>query len=287
MRRCSRAHRILAVLFALSALTIAVPRARAELVFFQKDYAEMGHIPNTSQGICAAAANINSLVYLRNHFPSVYGSTDLIPDWDGSGVVDQADYLTSRDKMAFGWEYNGQSRDGIYSVSGTAQHIWETTYQWFEDFAPGTSVLGGQSYYSTSGWQHGELIERTYPTWDFMWDSLVGAMDIELGIMSGTFGHAVTLTGLAFDDLDGDRLWDPGEQPEQIGYLDPNKVSQITWADVSVGAGGRYEFTWWQDGNEWYIYRAYTEGPVSVPEPATTVFLLAGLLVGTVWRQRR
>jgi len=253
-------------------LALLATSAQAELVFFEKNFAEMGQVPNAGSGICAAAANINSLVYLRNHFPGVYADTNLIPDWNEDNTVDFSDELTSRDKMAFGWEHGGIERSGIYGSgnTGTAQQIWEATYWWFEDFAPGTSVLDGQTWSSgMATWEGGEVLEGTYPKWKFLWDSLVAQLDIELGIVPTTVGisHAVTLTGLAFDDLDGDGWWDADEEPKQIGFLDPNKVSEQTWADVTYSYG-RLEFEWWQTGGTYYIYRAFTEGPALIPGDA-------------------
>jgi len=249
--------------------------AQAELVYFEKDYDEMGHVPNDGP-ICAAAANINSFVYLRNHFRGVYGDTDLIPDWDESGMVDYDDEVESRDKMADGWTNDyGVHRPGIYGSgnSGTARQIWENTYWWFQDFAPDTSVFDGQVHVlGPLNWVGAEVLEYAYPHWAFLWDSLAAGVDIELGICLPPFcsnGHAITLAGLAFDDLDGDGRWDEGEDPMQIGYLDPNKTWEYTWADITLGTSGRIEFEWWQTGTTYYVYRAYTEGSALVPGDAT------------------
>jgi len=266
-------------LFLLGLLALlAVAPAEAALVYYSKDYSEMGHIWNTTSGICAAAANINSFVYLRNHFPGVYGDTDIIPDSDENGIINYTDQVSARDLMAWGWTSPiGISRPGIYGTyapggAGSARAIWEATYWWFNDFAPGTSVLDAQAKVTgTPYWDGGSVIEHTWPRWDFLWDSLVSEWDIELGIRSttGSIGHALTLTGLAFDDLDGDGLWDDGETPMQIGYLDPNNPVQLTWADVTFGTGDRLEFVWWQNGETFHVYRAYTEGSALVPGDAT------------------
>jgi hypothetical protein len=248
----------------------------------------MGQVPNTSGGICAAAADINSFIYLWNHFPQVYGTTNLLPDWDGDGIVTQSDYVTSRDKLAYGWEHNGTSRPGIYGDEynyGTAKLIWEHTLYWFEDFAPGTTVFDGQLNQNGAGWHGGRGLETSYPKWSFLWDSLAAAVDVELGLLplvSGD-GHAVTFTGMAFNDLDGDGRWDANETVEKIGFLDPNKLGEMTWADVSTGSGGRIQFRWGPDQNTYYLYRAFTEGPINVPEPAIAVSLLTLLLFGALW----
>ena len=274
-------------------LALSATSAPAEVVYVQKDFAEMGRVPNVSPGICAAAANINSLVYLRNHFPGIYADTDLIPDWDGNGAVEFSDQVTSRDKMAYGWDNDeGVHRPGIYGSSapgggGTAQAVWEATYWWFEDFAPGTSAFDGQVQASTTGWHDWEVLERGYPQWAFLWDSLLDAADVELGIYPTipAGAHAVTLIGLAFDDLDGDGWWDAGEEPKEIGYLDPNSVSAPTWSDVTINPEvGRIEFQWSQ--TTYYIDRAFTKGPVLIPGDANAdgiVDLLDLGIVGDNW----
>jgi hypothetical protein len=296
MRWRPRANHIVAVLLVCAAVSGAVGSVQAATAFFQKDFSEMGHVPNLSapqKGICAAAADINSFIYLLNHFPQVYGGTNLLPDWDGDGVLTQSDYLASRDKLANGWEHNGTSRLGMYGGgnTGTANAIWEHTLYWFEDFAPGTTVFDGQvnTTLNVLGWHGGQVLEQSYPTWSFLWNSLAAAVDIELGLLptSGGIGHALTFTGLAFNDLDADGRWDANEAVEQVGFVDPNKPDQMTWANVSTGTGGRIQFPWGPEQKTYYVYRAYTEGPISVPEPAAAVSLFALLLFGSFWIRRR
>jgi hypothetical protein len=97
---------------------------------------------------------------------------------------------------------------------------------------------------------------------------MVDAADVELGIAPTGRGdlHAVTLTGLAFDDLDGDGWWDAGEEPKEIGYLDPNSVSAPTWSDVTIDDVGNIYFSC--SRTSYYVYRVFTEGPDLVPGDA-------------------
>jgi hypothetical protein len=264
----SQKSRLAAFVIAMAVSVVLASSADAGTVFYQKNFSEMGQVPNTAAGICSAAANVNSFIYLRNHYPGVYANTNLLPDWNGDGQLTQSDYNTSRDKLAYGWVAGGKTRTGMYPA-GTPQTIWETTHYWLEDFAPGTSVMGGRVYTNdlVHQWAGGETLETSnpwYPEWDFLWDSLVAAQDITLGLRSSSAGygaHAVTLTGLAFDDADGDGLWDSGETPQKIGFSDPNHVSAQVIADVTIGLLHRVEFTWWQNNQPYYIYRAFTEGP--------------------------
>jgi hypothetical protein len=291
---------VVRVVLGLTVLLALAGPVGAERVCFEKDFDQFGKVFNNAvPGICAAVANINSFVYLRNHFAQHYAATDIIPDWNGDGVVDFQDYEDSRDKMAYGWEHGGNTRTGIYG-GGMAGDIWAATYYWFEDFAPGTTVLDGQVSTSSNMrlWPGWDVLERKYPEWSFLWDELVACRDVELGIrpISGGIGHALTLTGLAFDDLDADGMWDYDESPLAIGYLDPNDVSAQKWADVTYGLGSRLEF-WWpakpdnpNDPNDpnkqYYIYRAYTEGPTAIPEPSVLVLLLGVVVAGMIRKVR-
>ena len=271
-----RARRGIVLLLALlSVLVLAAPSLQAEVVVFEKNFSKMGNVWNTSQGICSAAANVNSFAFLWNQYPGIYGDTQLLPDDSGNKAIEYSELVTARDLMAFGWTNDqGIARPGIYGSgnSGLPQQIWEQTYLWFEDFAPGTTALRGQAFADPRNWLGGSFVEAKYPRWDFLWDAMSEMADITLGIQPkvlGTEGHAVTLTGLAFDDLDGDGLWSLGETPLQIGYLDPNKPSIQTWADISFGGGSRMEFTWWQTGTTYYVNRAYAEAPLFIPGDAT------------------
>lgn len=296
MTTSSQLRRSMFILALVAAWCVTSPTSGGT-VFYQKDYSEMGHVWNTSAGICAAAATVNSLISLWNHFPEVYGGTNLVPDYNGDGTVNKSDHDGMLDMVAYGWQSGGQTRPGMYDRSGgggSVDRIWETTYCWLQDFAPETSLLGGQinTYLNPSYWEGGQGVERTnpgYPEWGFLWDALVGSQEVQLGLRSttGSYAHAVSLAGLAFDDLDGNGLWDAGETPEQLGYLDPNKPGQITWAALDFGSYDRIEFTWWQDPTEhgpYYIYRAFSQAAL-VPEPAVAVSIVFVLAFG-FWRRR-
>jgi len=81
------------------------PRAAGDWITQQISYDQFGPlVSNTSDGICAAAATINSFSYLAKQF----GVTGLIPN---------GDYNAARDSLAYGWDAPGQPglhRSGIY-----------------------------------------------------------------------------------------------------------------------------------------------------------------------------
>ncbi|MBN1512615.1 MAG: PEP-CTERM sorting domain-containing protein [Phycisphaerae bacterium] len=268
------------------AILVLVGRVQADWITLQNPVDSYGKVSNTPAGICAAAATINSFVYLRTQYPTAFQG--LLPDWDGDGDVDNDDYVTSRDKIANGWTHDGSVRKGIYGIgSGMPdKDWWETKVYWIEDFGPGFTVLDGQVYNrpGCTDWHRGNVLENTYPQWAFLWNELEHKEDIELGIYpkTGGAGHAITLTSLKFNDLGspGNGRWDPATEEAKIDYLDPNDTSQVKWATVSL-TGSRLEFEWWQDSQTWYIDHAWTE---SIPEPATLGLLALG---GFILARRR
>lgn len=251
--------------------------ARATII--ELPFAEYGKVPNLcppNAGICGAAAAINSFVFLRNTYPEIYGS--LIPDWDKDGDVDESDQIESRDVLANGWD----TRTGMYGPDGgTAKSIWEYKNYWFDDFAPGTTHFSGQVHQDVKSWyRSGMLTGNKYPEWDFLWRELRDGEDIELIISpeGGGSGHVVTLTGLSFDDMDGDGSWDADavgmdKEVAKLIYLDPNDVTEKKQPTLSLN-GSRLEFEWWGDQRVWYVEGAFTE---SVPIPATAWLLLSGI----------
>lgn len=99
-------------------------------------------------------------------------------------------------------------------------------------------------------------------------------------------GHAITLTGLCWDDTDEDKKWDPEETAKKILYADPN---QDDWkapmeGDVNI-TGGRIEFTWWQDEKTWYVDHAWSESPI--PEPASMIVWATLAALGAIVASRR
>jgi len=291
--RTSLAHVVLLPVL----LLLQPPPAWAAIECFKKPFDKYGHVPNTDAGICAAAATINSFVYLRNTYPGIYGNTNIVPDWNKDGEIDEKDYVESRDKIANGWTYGDKERKGIYSnPSGSDpkqpdQDWWLTKMYWFDDFAPGTTIFDGQVYGrpGATKWYKGDVLEDKYPEWSFLWKQIYSCEDVELGIYpkDGGVGHAITLTGLCWEDKDGDKSWDPGETPNKILYADPN---QRDWKAPMEGlvavTGGRIEFKWWQDEKIWYIDHAWSESPI--PEPASVIVwsVLAILGITVTWRQR-
>ena len=184
---------------------------------------ESGHLLGGGQRQFARLSSQSLPRHLHQHGPGARLERQRHRRIQRPGDVAQQDGL--RVGQPRGRSSTGHLRLRPTGGGGTAEDVWEATYWWFEDFAPGTSVLDGQVLASTSGWPCREVLQLTNPKLAFLWNAMVDAADVELGIAPTGAGdpHAVTLTGLAFDDLDGDGWWDGGEKPKEIGYLDPNQ----------------------------------------------------------------
>ncbi len=122
-------------------------------------------------------------------------------------------------------------------------------------------------------WYLGSALTAAAPTWQYLWGEVGDAEDIELKIDTGTStAHAITLTGMKFNDTNGDGQWDNGETADII-YSDPNAPAAAFTAQVTLGVDGRLHFTW--NAENVSIQGAFCE---SVPEPSVLSLLVLGLV---------
>lgn len=259
-----------------------------------------GHILNSGPR-CAPTAVINTFIYLKSSFPDYYDSdSKILPDWNNNGLISD-DYKTSRTKLSdTGWiNESGITRQGMFipGIGTYAQSWWETLNYWIEDFVPQSTYIYGQinpadldpeDNPEISQWYNGNSIQPSYPAFDFLWNSLQLGAGIIIGIYpeGSRYGHAITLTGLAFEDTDNDFEWDIDELAK-IYYVDPNITGQELSADlwIDILNGNRLEFNWWQNPySEVYLALNYTLVPV--PEPQS-IFLLFYSVTGLFFIYRK
>jgi len=251
------------------------------IVSFQLPFDQFGHLANSPDGRCAATSTINSFQYLTN----VFGA-DLVP---GAGT----DLETARDALEEGWIFNDEFHPGMQAHCGDAgafQRIWESKINWIEDFGQqglrflfdGMLFLPGTDL---STWMLGSVLTNAFPTWDFIYGEVTHGEDVEIAfdgidVNGVTISHAVTLTGVAFRDLNTNSMFDFGE-PQFIDYLDPNNPLVRLEAPLTLDPDGSLRFSWDNGNNDRVdsarIYYALSE---SVPEPGTLfLLLLAGALL--------
>ena len=137
-----------------------------------------------SKGVCAAASMINSFEYLRNQYPGVYGTTSVIPDSDGNGTINHADLDAARDRLAIGtWGVNNEFK-GMYSRPGGLEDLWNAKVDWFNYFAPGTTVVEGEvntaiEKFDMSNTLPGSRIYRGFPSFSFLKDQIAHGEDVD------------------------------------------------------------------------------------------------------------
>lgn len=234
----------------------------AATVSVQLPYEDFGHVEN-SGSLCAPTATINSFKFLENTYPEIYGNS-----------LTGNDIVAARNELA--------TYMGSCPVNGTsAQEMWEGKINYIEDKAPGSTIFGGMvnPNYDISTWIEKELLESAYPTFDWLFKQLVDGEDVEIGILGGLGGHALTLTSLSFEDNNNNNQWNPNlGETAKIDYLDPNNPTQLFMSDLSLNGTNNYlEFEWNNGGintNEnVYISLAFKESP-KTPESSTLFGLM-------------
>lgn len=273
------------------ALLLVCPLSQATLIEIQKDYGLFGHLWNTdntmSDGFavpwCAPTATANSLIYLQNKYPDIY--RDRLTPYS---------YLDMRDELV--------GLMGAWTDGATPRAWWEGKYDYIQSKAPYSTVFRGMVWEGLNDpnpgtWNGGSALQEGPPTWDFLWTELSRCEDVEIGIYwwdaahTNMSGHALTLTSLSVEDVNGNGSWDWDLQEEaRIDYLDPNNPTQLFWADLFV-QDGLLNFGWNNGGanNPEFVMigLAYAESP-RVPDVAPTVSLLViGLIAVSVSRRKK
>ena len=126
-------------------------------------------------GECAAASFINGAIYLKNHYPATYGSTNITTGGTTSSAAGHASSSAATAGRAAG--HRTMATIAV-AVSTAMPHVfgdlWDTTVDWMQNsFAPGKTAFSGQAWTarskeSTSGWPCSDNLSFCTPTYDFM-----------------------------------------------------------------------------------------------------------------------
>ncbi len=197
-------------------MSLVSSASAANMIHVELPYERYGKQSNIG-GRCGATSMINSFVYLNNSAPSLYSGTNLLTgagiDQNGDMVVDLKDSIIELDLLM-----------GGAGCGTTDRGTWEGKLEWFDRYAPNTTIFAGMVDLDFGGWDGEDYLTRGKPTFDFLFNELRNGEDVEIGIdLTGGGGHWVTLTSLHFSDMDMDGRWDPdmGEMAS-IDYIDPN-----------------------------------------------------------------
>jgi len=330
------------------------------IVSARGDSASAGPFPNPATnmygGYCAPTAVANSLAYLQQKYPQVYG-TSLVPDGNDPGSV--AAVRGNPPLNAQGAPTNGTNNGPIVTpASGiigmetlnatrtapaTNATMWNSKVNYINSVAPNTTTFAAQvaPTNSTAGFVTGAniSIQNVVPTVQFLLNQLKTGEDVEIafaGVVpvqqqaNGPPRDAPTETEA--DQVTNEEMSDDTDQEVEFGndtavptarpnanqatmsishmvtlasidttamtlsFLDPNNPGDGNVSGAGVGspglgdtfssgytidANGYINFNWMNGGantpvNGVYIWEAWAESPVPLPESIqTTVFLLA------------
>lgn len=250
-----------------------------------------GPQPNIG-GRCAATATVNSFVYLNNARPDRYGGTTLLTGPNATGTPNLPATIRLLDDLM------GGAGCGV-----SVESMWEGKYRWILHNAPRTTVFHGMVNQDFSRWFGGESLTRGIPTFDFLLRMLRAGEDVELVVtFAGGGSHAVTLSGLSFADLNGNGVWDPGNEGAMLRYIDPNcplgrnASSPAAMVTPLIQPGGEALQFGWVQGNGTVcggqfgtklasVYAAFAESPA--PEPSTLALVASAGVVLVFLARRR
>lgn len=231
--------------------------------------------PGNGAMSCVPTATMNSFVWLQNAYPSIYGldAFGLPALQGGTGSWQAAGGLLA------GANYMNTSAN-----NGTTLPNWifgKVSY--LSTYAPGKTIFAGMDSLVAAAnrpwWD-----TNANPTVNFLYQELLAGEDVELGIYPlDMVGHALTLTGLTWDDSNSNGAFD-GPDTLMLNTVDPanplgNTPLILTPGNPMTISGGPY------DGYSLEV--ALAESPV--PEPATASLLLlgAGVLLGGLRLRRK
>ena len=224
---------------------------------------------------CVPTATMNSFTWLQNAYPSIYGL-------DGGGAPalqgGQGNWLGAATLLAGPLYMNTSANNGTTIANWIGGKV-----SYLNACALGKTIFAGMD--SLSAPANRPLWDtNANPTVNFLLQELQAGEDVELGIYPlDMVGHALTLTGLTWNDADGLGTFNIGDTLT-LNTIDPANPGMNTAVALIPGnpmkiSGGIY------DG--YTLQVALAESPV--PEPASFSLVILGGLVGLrrlLWRKQ-
>ena len=264
-------------------LIIGLTSSNAQAIVYdiEKDWTLYGDlnqnlIPGIGSMACGPTAAVNSFVYLENQYPGIYDH-NLVPDLNADGVYhDTDDMIAVAQTLAESGYMNMTMADGTFH-----DNFIYGKWKYMEEQAPGMTIYDAQD---TWDWTRPPVaapdwFEKKNPTWEFIYNQLVGCEDLEILLsFFGDGGHYLTLTSFYFDDGNNN------------GIIEVDEDAWVDFIDPWTGAWGQASI---HDGTQWLETDYYTGGWITmaasqspIPEP-TTIFLMGSGLFGLAYRFRK
>jgi hypothetical protein len=224
---------------------------------------------------CVPTATMNSFTWLQNAYPAIFGL-------DGTGLPalqgGQVSWTAAAGLLASPLYMNTSANNGTTIANWIGGKV-----SYLNAYAPGKITFAGMDSLVAAAnrpwWD-----QNANPTVNFLLQELQAGEDVELGIYPlDMVGHALTLTGLTWNDADNSLTFN-GPDTLTLNTIDPAAPNGTTPLILTPGnpmkiSGGIY------DG--YTLQVALAESPV--PEPASFSLVILGGLVGLrrlLWRKQ-
>ncbi|HVM61994.1 MAG TPA: PEP-CTERM sorting domain-containing protein [Verrucomicrobiae bacterium] len=230
--------------------------------------------PGNGAMSCVPTATMNSFIWLQNAYPSIFGN-----DLGGFPVLQggQGSWQAAAALLA-STNYMNTS-----AINGTTMAGWiGGKVAYLNAFSPVSMVFTGMDTMSVArpAWD-----QNANPTVNFLLGQLQDGEDVELGIwpIDKTIGHALTLTGLTWNDTDNSHTF-TAPDTLTLDTIDPEQPGVDTVLTLEPGNAGNPMTVSNTDPN-YANYGVYVALAESIPEPAT--WSLVALAVSTLIISRR
>jgi hypothetical protein len=233
-------------------------------------YLNQNDVPGIGDCACGPTSAVNSFVFLQNMYPNIY-------DNKLTGNTSQSWIQTALDLAGNNYM---RLNNGVFN----RDFVWGKI-NYFNDKAPGTTSIHGQVITEpgqdwTQERPKPDFIESVFPTWQFLFNEISKAQDVEFGITYDSGGgHFLTLSSFNWTDANMDGIIQQTENAviDFIDPLDPGTgPAKRTYGQIfNDPIDNRLRFTYNQIGAgnvSGYIDIAVAESPI--PEPSTVIGIL-------------
>lgn len=262
-------------------------------------YMDQYSLPVVGSEACVPTSTTNAFIYLQNRYSSLFGTT--------LAGATYAEWTSTDETLASDTYY------GTSSLSGTLLNLIPSVVQNYLTARGAISNVVLSGLFPADYWNpptKPSFITDGQCTWNFLYNNLSLGAALIFGIeYSGGGGHELLATGFSWYDANGDGIIQWAEDAS-LTFLDPLDPSQSYGTNGDTVEGGA-KFTsghLWEAGGELKLdYNQYqgdlphtndyaTTGTTTIhevmaiqaiPEPSSIGFVLMGLTLLCLMRQRR